>query len=638
MSYQVLARKYRPQTFDDLTGQDHISRTLASALDSGRLHHAYLFSGVRGTGKTSSARILAKGLNCVSGPTSHPCLECASCREIAAGNSIDVIEIDAASNTGVDNVRDVIINNIAISPARDRFKIFIIDEVHMLSPNAFNALLKTLEEPPSHVVFIMATTELHKVPETILSRCQQFEFRHIPTAKIVARLRAIAADEGVTASEAALGEIARAGAGSLRDAISAFDQVIAFGGTEIGEQDVTTALGLVSTKILGRTAEALSAQNAAGLLEVVEELASGGYDLRNFTREMMAYLRHLLVIKSGITSGDALGVADVEISGLVELSSRFSEEDLVRAFHLLAGVEKEIKDSSFPRFALEVGLFKLTHALKLRPLDELISRLDAFAARLGVDSSESGSTAASSASSPITPATPVNRPLRSSESKPMTPVKPVLRPVESRPIESNRVEPRPKPAPKSSASPASVRDVAPPASNRMPDDDPFDSFEPVEAMQPPDWMDAESPARPVHRASPPAASVAPAAAPVVHGREVEAILAELDRLNRGLLVTALEAAQQISCVDGLLTVTFAGDHAFAHRLRDSQSFFRQLGERLFGAPLRVEVRLGGGAAASAEAQAPKVDPLRERALANPAVRRFIEKFRGDVIEVEELPK
>ena len=225
VSYQVIARKYRPQTFADLTGQEHITRTLSHALDGQRLHHAYLFSGVRGTGKTTSARILAKGLNCHSGVTSKPCLQCPSCLEISAGNSLDVLEIDAASNTGVDNVRDVIINNIALAPARDRYKVFVIDEVHMLSTSAFNALLKTLEEPPAHVVFIMATTELHKVPDTILSRCQQFEFRQIPTEKIFQRLREIAQAEGIQINEAALREIARAGAGSLRDAQSAFDQV-----------------------------------------------------------------------------------------------------------------------------------------------------------------------------------------------------------------------------------------------------------------------------------------------------------------------------------------------------------------------------------------------------------------------------
>ncbi|MDX2030016.1 MAG: DNA polymerase III subunit gamma/tau, partial [Blastocatellia bacterium] len=380
MSYQVIARKYRPQNFADLAGQEHITRTLGNALDQQRLHHAYLFSGVRGTGKTTTARILAKGLNCHEGVTSRPCMTCPSCLEIAAGNSMDVLEIDAASNTGVDNVRDVIINTIAMAPARDRYKVFVIDEVHMLSSSAFNALLKTLEEPPSHVVFIMATTELHKVPDTILSRCQQFEFRQIATEKIYLRLREIAEKEQVKISDAALREVARAGAGSLRDAQSAFDQVIAFSGAEISEEDVTTSLGLVSAATLGKFTEAIAGRDTPAILRLVEEVASRGYDLRNFTRELMAYLRHLLLVQSGITAGEILGVADVEIARLRELAPRFSEEDLVRCFHLLADTEKEIKDSPHPRFQLEIGLVKLTHATRLRSLDALIKRIEELAA------------------------------------------------------------------------------------------------------------------------------------------------------------------------------------------------------------------------------------------------------------------
>lgn len=648
MSYQVLARKYRPQTFADLTGQEHISRTLASALDARRLHHAYLFSGVRGTGKTSSARILAKGLNCISGPTSRPCLDCPSCREIAAGNSIDVIEIDAASNTGIDNVRDVIINNIAIAPARDRFKIFIIDEVHMLSPQAFNALLKTLEEPPSHVVFIMATTELHKVPDTILSRCQQFEFRHIPTTKILARLREIAAAEGVEAGDAALGEIARAGRGSLRDAISAFDQVIAFSGGSVAVADVTSALGLVGAKVLGRAASAIADSNGAETIAIVDELASGGYDLRGFTRELMAYLRNLLVIKSGITNGDALGVADFEIPGLVKLAQRFSEEDLVRSFHLLAAIEKEIKDSGFPRFTLEVGLFKLTHALRLRPLDELIARLDALAAQLNIEPGNIEPAGSDSGAAPQSPSPASVRSVRSPDSRSMSQVKPVLRPVESEPKSESKPESRsaakvdPKVEPKIKTrrtEPASAENRSGPVEQDSFDSDPFGAFDPLESVEPPDWVETEATARRSDRS--PARAALPAqdaAANVVRGKEVEAILAELDRLNRGLLVTALEEARDISVADGVLSVRYDRDHAFAHRLRDSQSFFRDLGERLLGAALRVEVSIGDAAAQADRNAEPKVDPLRERALANPAVRRFLDKFRGEIIDVEQLPK
>src|SRR5256885_5182009 len=259
MSYQVIARKWRPQKFEDVTGQEILTQTLQNSITHDRRHHAYLFSGARGVGKTTTARLVARALNCHKSdkPTATPCAiidatACASCREVAEGRSMDVLEIDAASNTGVGDVREVIIGSVAIAPARDRYKVFIIDEVHMLSTSSFNALLKTIEEPPPRVVFIMATTERHKVPETILSRCQQFEFRTIATAKILERLRLIAHAEKIAIEEDALREIARAGEGSMRDAQSAFDQVISFAGAKIRKEDVELALGVAGADILTR--------------------------------------------------------------------------------------------------------------------------------------------------------------------------------------------------------------------------------------------------------------------------------------------------------------------------------------------------------------------------------------------------
>ena len=592
MSYQVIARKYRPQTFTDLTGQEHVARTLEHALDQGRLHHAYLFSGVRGTGKTTTARIFAKGLNCAAGITSKPCLECSSCREIASGNSIDVLEIDAASNTGVDNVRDVIINSIAIAPARDRYKVFVVDEVHMLSTNAFNALLKTLEEPPPHVVFIMATTELHKVPDTILSRCQQFEFRQIQTEKIFQRLRVIATDEGVTVSDGALRDIARAAAGSMRDAQSAFDQVIAFSGAEVREEDVIAALGLVSTNLLDRVTEAIAAQEGATLLDLVEELASRGYDLRNFARELMGWLRHLLVVKSGITSPEVLGVSDVEVGRLRELSVRFSEEDLVRSFHLLATVEKEIKDSPYPRFALEVGLYKLIHTLRLRPLHEMIARLEGLEARLNSAGGSAGATSGAVSTG------------SSSRSSPVPPPKSIKK------------------------SPAVI--------DEPPEFGDFNPFEEAVSSE----MDEPEP-RKQYRAPAPAArsKAASSEEPVIavaRAPEVESICAELDKLNRGLLLTALEEAQSIEYADGRLSVTFGSEGVFAARVRDSQSFFRELGQRLFNQPMRIEVRLNEQAVGAVDQAKQTEELLRERALKNPTVRMFLEKFSGEIVDVSEL--
>jgi DNA polymerase III subunit gamma/tau len=566
MSYQVIARKYRPQTFSDLTGQEHITRTLSHALDNRRMHHAYLFSGVRGTGKTTTARILAKGLNCHQGITSRPCLQCASCLEIASGNSLDVLEIDAASNTGVDNVRDVIINNLAMAPARDRYKIFVIDEVHMLSTSAFNALLKTLEEPPSHVIFIMATTELHKVPDTILSRCQQFEFRNIATEKILNRLREIANAEGIKIDDAALREIARAGAGSLRDAQSYFDQVIASSGAEITTEDVSSSLGLLSTETLGRLAEAIARQDSPMTLNLVEEITSRGYDLRNVTRELMAYMRHLLVVKSGIVNGEILGVADIEIDRLKELSRHFSEEDLVRCFHLLAQTEREIKDSPHPRFQLEIGLIKLTHATRLRSLDELVKRLDHLASRLngetegGNPSPSSGSTSHNISSHNISETAPSVSPPSSH-----TPT-----------IESN------------SASNQTERNSASIQTERN-----------------------------------------------TELNEVQAILKEVQRLNRGLVLTALEDAQKVEYQDGVLHVTFASEDLFARRVRDSNTLFREIGERLFGRPMRVEVLISGQTEERVDEAELARQQLHERAMKNPAVKRILEQTRGEIVWVKD---
>src|SRR5919112_2940558 len=276
MSYQVIARKWRPQTFEEVTGQEHITRTLKNAVEHERLHHAYLFSGARGVGKTTTARLLAKAVNCHKSdrPVPTPCRTtdadaCPSCREIAEGRSFDVLEIDAASNTGVDNVREAIINTVGTRPARDRYKVFIVDEVHMLPPAAFNALLKTLEEPPPRVTFVMATTESHKIPDTILSRSQQFEFRTIATQKIAERLRLIADAEKIKVRDEALREIARAGEGSMRDAQSAFDQVISFGEGEIKAADVEAALGLAGTELLSRVTRAVAEASPKDALAVV---------------------------------------------------------------------------------------------------------------------------------------------------------------------------------------------------------------------------------------------------------------------------------------------------------------------------------------------------------------------------------
>ena len=388
MSYQVIARKWRPQKFEDVTGQEILTRTLQNSIEHGRLHHAYLFSGARGVGKTTTARLVAKALNChkSDGPTGTPCATmdetaCASCREIAEGRSMDVLEIDAASNTGIDNVRDVIINNISIKPARDRYKVFIIDEVHMLSASAFNALLKTIEEPPPNVVFIMATTEEQKVPETISSRCQLFEFRTIATAKIAERLRLIANADGLSISDEALREIARAGDGSMRDAQSAFDQVISFAGEKIKTEDVEKALGIAGADVLARVVNGIAENKPAEALAIVDDLVMRGHNLRNFCRDVLGHLRDLLVVK---VSGDPklLDSSSADADTLKQQAALFSESDLVRFFHALAETESCLKDAANPRYQVEVGLVKLMEMRRLAPLSDLIERIRELEASL----------------------------------------------------------------------------------------------------------------------------------------------------------------------------------------------------------------------------------------------------------------
>jgi DNA polymerase-3 subunit gamma/tau len=405
MTYQVIARKWRPQTFDEVTGQEPITRTLRNAIEHQRLHHAYLFSGARGVGKTTTARLLAKALNChkAKQPTPTPCRsddpdQCSSCREITESRSIDVQEIDAASNTGVDNVREAIIASVGIAPARDRYKVFIIDEVHMLSGAAFNALLKTLEEPPPRVVFIMATTERHKVPETILSRCQQFEFRTIATAKILERLKLIAKAEKISIPDDALREIARTGEGSMRDAQSALDQVISFAGDKIAKEDVEMALGVAGADILKRIIDSIASNKPAEAIAAIDDIVMRGHDLRNFCRDLLAHFRDLLVTKvSG--NEELLESAVCDPQELKRQAELFSESDLVRFFHSLAETETKLRAATQPRYQLEIGIVKLMELRGVETIGEIIQRLAQLEKSLGNEPSSAKTTSGSGGSS-----------------------------------------------------------------------------------------------------------------------------------------------------------------------------------------------------------------------------------------------
>src|SRR5712691_7501276 len=374
MSYQVIARKWRPQRFDDVVGQQAVTRTLKNALASGRLAQAFVFAGPRGVGKTTTARILARALNCEKGPTPDPCGQCDACKEIAEARDIDVLEIDAATHTGIDNIREVIISGLSIRPVRNRYKIFIIDEVHQLSAPSFNALLKSIEEPLPLVVFMMATTELDKIPETVLSRSQVYEFRTISSKAIAEQLRRIVDAEGITVAEESLQLIARDAEGSMRDAQSKLDQVIAFTGKTITGEDVATVLGLVGRDLLLDTLQAVADEDAPASFALAARAVEMGYDLRAVCRELSRVVRDLLVL-----SVDPSRVSDPEIAGegeqerLTALAARFSREDLLRAFDLLTRAEAEIRSAAQPRYHFEMALLRWIYLRKLVPIEELIA-------------------------------------------------------------------------------------------------------------------------------------------------------------------------------------------------------------------------------------------------------------------------
>ena len=596
MSYQVIARKWRPQSFAEVTGQEPITRTLRNAIEHDRLHHAYVFSGARGVGKTTTARLFAKALNCHKSktPTATPCRTddpdaCASCREISESRSIDVQEIDAASNTGVANVRDSIIETIGFAPARDRFKIFVIDEVHMLSAPAFNALLKTVEEPPPRVVFIMATTERHKVPETILSRSQQFEFRTIATVKILERLKLIAEAEKISIPEDALREIARAGEGSMRDAQSALDQVISYAGTEISKADVEQALGVASSDILIRVMNGIAEHKPSEALAVVEEVVMRGHDLRNFSRDLLAHLRDLLVTKvSG--SEELLESAVCDRDELKRQANLFSESDLVRFFHSLAETETKLSTAAQPRYQVEVGLVKLMEMRRLEPLSQLLDRLHALEESLRTG-------------------------------KPVSPMK-VVPPAggTSSPAGGGT------PSQTKSGTKAMSASVAGAATQPFVGQTSITANESSFALQ-----TAPTPSD-----------------PVVADSELERIKSALETRRKMFLVTALEGARLADISGNEFYVEFAPE---ARHLRDTLAksdnvkILREICQEITGKELAVRIMIKDQAAEAADAPLTREEEerleqsrLREDAEKNPVVQQMLRTFRGEIVDVRHVDK
>lgn len=372
MSYQVIARKWRPQSFNEVVGQNHITQTLTNALKNNRLHHAILLTGPRGTGKTSSARILAKAIRCPNAVNFVPCDKCDSCLEIAQSRSSDVIELDGASNNGVDAIRDLR-DSVGYMPANGKYKVYIIDEVHMLSTSAFNALLKTLEEPPEHVVFIMATTEVQKIPQTILSRCQRYDFRRIPIKQITDQLKKICEGEKVVADEEALWMIARQGDGSMRDSLSLLDQVITFANGPLNRENVVEILGLTSRSLLFETLQGLLSRDTKAVMQVLEKIATSGFEPHLFSQDLLEMIRNLLLVKvSGTEAVHILELPDSEIAALTDLAKKTSEEDLHLLFDMALKGGNDIPKAQDPRIVLEVSLLRMAAAPQITDLESLL--------------------------------------------------------------------------------------------------------------------------------------------------------------------------------------------------------------------------------------------------------------------------
>lgn len=408
MGYQVTARKWRPQTFDDVVEQQHVTRTLKNAIRLGRIAHAYLFAGTRGVGKTTMARVLAKALNCEHGPTVTPCNACQSCVEITQGTAVDIVEIDGASNRGIDEIRELR-ERLRYLPARGRYKVYILDEVHMLTKEAFNALLKTLEEPPPHVIFVFATTELERIPYTIVSRCQRFEFKRVSLAGITAQLEHIAHREGIQITRACLMRIAKAAEGSMRDAQSLLDQVVAYCGMQVEDRDVDQILGHVGMESLVQCLRALLQQDAATALHIASQLQAEGHEPIGIARALLEGLRHVIVVKTVPQPADLIPVSEADLAVLHTVAELASLEDLYGQFHALSAAEQTIRHASNPFLVLEMALVRMACIGRVQPLQTILEHLQSLETGVPAPASPPSSSVAPMAASPAVAPAPAGR-------------------------------------------------------------------------------------------------------------------------------------------------------------------------------------------------------------------------------------
>ncbi|MGC2421099.1 MAG: DNA polymerase III subunit gamma/tau [Candidatus Acidiferrales bacterium] len=588
MSYKVIARKYRPQTFGEIVGQQHVTQTLANAIQSGRVAHAYIFSGVRGVGKTTTARILAKALNCVKGPTAAPDDTCDSCREISAGTSLDVLEIDAASNRGIDQIRELR-EMVRYAPAARRYKVVILDEAHQLTEEASNALLKTLEEPPEGVVFILATTRAEELSETIKSRAQLFQFRSLAFQEIVGAIERIAKAEGLTIEPGAVAVLARAAEGSLRDGLSLLEQAIAYCGDTITDREVRELLGVVAESVLDELVEAIAAQSAERALGLVHRLIAGGQNLQHFCREAIRHFRNLLVTRVCGADSDLVAAPPSERPRLADEAARFSEEDLTRFFNLLLATDDDLRRKPDPRLHLELGLLKLVNAQRLAPLEEVLAELRGE----------------------------IRDPARASKPAPLPP----------------GVPPRSTAAVQSASHSSSTAAGAGAAVRMAPSPEKAGAADASAPGNAPVRPATTSTAPPEPLPASPPRIVARAAEDAVNGlasAQVEAIKAALQ--GQKFLWSMIEHATRWEMESGELRLFFPSEsRALAEMLqaRDPMERLRTVLQQVTGQPLRVCVRLEsnrGGVGRGSE--------LRARFEQDPIVRAMLEKFGGQISKVK----